>query len=70
LKGSSVFSTGIAKYEVAIGTYPGAQDIMVRASVGDATAYLASNLTLAPGATYFGTVWATDYLGMAVGWWN
>ena len=61
-----MFSTTIAHYEVAVGTFPGAQDVVPRRSVGEATAYLATNVSLADGRTYYATVWATDLVGMVV----
>ena len=61
-----MFSTTIAQYEVAVGTFPGAQDVVPRRGVGEATGFLATNLSLQDGQTYYATVWATDLVGMMV----
>lgn len=64
-----MFSSGIAFYEAAIGSFPGGQDVLIRTNVGDVTSHLVTNLTLTPGGVYYATVWATDYLGMTVSSW-
>ncbi len=61
-----MYATGIAYYQVAIGSYPGGQDILGQTMVGDATGHVVSNLSIAPGYTYYATVWATDYVGLQV----
>ena len=64
---TTAFASGIAHYEVAVGTFPGAQDVVARHSVGEATAYLLTNASLRDGQAYYATVWATDLVGLQVG---
>jgi len=61
---TDVYTSGVDYYEVAIGSFRYGEDIVKRTKVGDATNFLVSNLALKNGAEYFGTVWATDYVGL------
>ena len=66
-QGTAAYSTGVAGYYVAIGTYEGGQDLLGRRSVGDATEFVLWNASLAAGQTYYASVWARDYVGLEVG---
>ena len=63
---SSPFSRGIARYDVALGSFGGGQDVVSRTMVGDRTWFVSDNLTLSNGGTYFATVWAVDHVGLEV----
>lgn len=55
--------SGIAKYEWAIGTLPGAQNVMAFADVGLSTSASSPPLSLSPGQAYHVTVRATNGVG-------
>jgi hypothetical protein len=63
---SSPFSRGIARYDVALGSFGGGQDVVSRTMVGDRTWFVGDNLSLSNGGTYFATVWAVDHVGLEV----
>ncbi|MCM2281543.1 MAG: hypothetical protein NDI61_06825, partial [Bdellovibrionaceae bacterium] len=52
--------SGLARYEVAIGTAPGASDVMIWTNVGTTPNTQRLGLTLLPGSTYFASVRAFD----------
>ncbi|MBI2843674.1 MAG: S8 family serine peptidase [Armatimonadetes bacterium] len=55
----------IAKYEYAIGTLAGADDIAGWTDVGDSTSDVRNGLNLTPGSNYYFTVRATNGVGLA-----
>ncbi len=56
-------STGVVSYDWAVGTSPGATDIMAFTSVGTATSASASGLPVSPAVLYYVTVRAHDAAG-------
>jgi hypothetical protein len=58
--------SGISRYHWAIGTSPGATDVMPFTDVGSATTASATQLSLETGATYYATVRATNGAGQSV----
>ena len=60
---SQVFSSGVQHYSVAVGTIPGAEDLVPRTVVGDELYHVFGNLTLVSGKSYYATVWAVDHVG-------
>jgi len=58
--------SGIAKYEFAVGTSPGATDIQPFVSVGSASSATASGLSLQVGITYYVTVRGTNSEGLTI----
>lgn len=58
--------SGIARYEWALGTSPGATDLQAFVDVGTATSATASGLSLAVGTTCYATVRATNGDGRIV----
>ena len=55
--------SGVAFYEVSIGTSPGDASVLVWTNVGNVTTTILSNLSLNPGITYYVNVRATDRAG-------
>ena len=55
--------SGIASYEIAIGTSSGATDILSWTSAGNVTAYTKSELSLTHAATYYVSIRALDAAG-------
>lgn len=58
--------SGISHYDWAIGTSPGATDVMSFTDVGSATAATATGLLLETGVTYYATVRATNGDGKSI----
>ena len=56
-------ASGIAKYEVSVGTTAGAQDLFEWVDNGTSTSFQASDLSLSSGTQYFINVRATDIAG-------
>lgn len=56
--------SGIAKYEYAIGTSPGAEDILPYTSAGTATEVTRTGLPLVDGGTYYFSIRATNGVGL------
>ncbi|MDC0711891.1 IPT/TIG domain-containing protein [Stigmatella sp. ncwal1] len=60
---STDLGSGVASYELAIGTSPGATDGFPWTPIGNVTSAFRSDLKLAVGTTYFTSVRASDQLG-------
>jgi hypothetical protein len=56
-------ASGIQSYTLAVGSSPGAGDVLATKNVGAATHEVIRGLELVSGATYYATVVATDYAG-------
>ena len=53
--------SGVAEYRWAVGSAPGATDVVPITSVGQAVQATATGLALQVGVTYYGTVWACNH---------
>ncbi|XP_070573746.1 uncharacterized protein [Ptychodera flava] len=62
--GRASHGTGIKKYEIAIGSFPGGVDVQDYQSVGILNWIVVTGLNLQGGLTYYATVRATDYVGL------
>ncbi|XP_070573776.1 uncharacterized protein [Ptychodera flava] len=62
--GRTSHGTGIKKYEIAIGSFPGGVDVQDYQSVGILNWIVVTGLNLQGGLTYYATVRATDYVGL------
>ncbi|XP_048243311.1 uncharacterized protein LOC124141844 isoform X1 [Haliotis rufescens] len=58
----SAHTTGIAYYEVAIGTISGGQDVVTHTIVGSVNKYILHRLNLQTGSTHYASVRATDFV--------
>ncbi|XP_070571537.1 uncharacterized protein [Ptychodera flava] len=63
--GRTSHSSGIRRYEVAVGTSPGGVDVQDFQSVGVANWINLYNLNLISGQTYYATVRAIDFVGLS-----
>ncbi|XP_067663255.1 uncharacterized protein [Haliotis asinina] len=61
-EGFSAHAAGITYYEVALGTSPGGQDVVIYTHVGYANTYILHSLNLHTGSTYYVSVRATDFV--------
>ncbi|XP_046562881.1 uncharacterized protein LOC124271764 [Haliotis rubra] len=61
-EGFSAHAAGIAFYEVAVGTFPGGQDVVIYTRVGYVNKYILHRLNLQTGSTYYVSVRATDFV--------
>lgn len=60
---STDVGSGIARYELAIGSSAGGTDLLTWTSVGNVTSASLPGLTLSPGMTYYTSVRAADHAG-------
>ncbi|XP_067663316.1 uncharacterized protein [Haliotis asinina] len=58
----SAHAAGIAFYEVALGTFPGGQDVVIYTRVGYVNTHILHSLNLHTGSTYYVSVRATDFV--------
>ncbi|XP_070573771.1 uncharacterized protein [Ptychodera flava] len=62
--GRTSHGTGIKKYEIAIGSFPGGVDVQDYQSVGILNWVVVTGLNLQGGLTYYAAARATDYVGL------
>ncbi|XP_070573766.1 uncharacterized protein [Ptychodera flava] len=62
--GRTSHGTGIKKYEIAIGSFPGGVDVQDYQSVGILNWIVVTGINLQGGLTYYATVRAMDYVGL------
>jgi len=55
--------SGVASYEIAIGTSAGTTDVLAWTNIGNVTKFSVTGLTLGAGTTYYTSVRATDNVG-------